>query len=332
MRKIPGIACDIDGVLIRGSNNPIKSALSAIHRIRSPLNTWTEKFKKDSTKNFLPFVCLTNSGGSLEKSKAEQINRLLKLDSDEKKLKSSQIVLNFTPFRPIIETYKDKTVLIVGRGKLNNIMEDCGVFQYISTKEYNSLSSFENSLNTPLQQRLRIDSKSNENLKKILDISAIFILNDPIDWEENILLISHLLSKNSSIPMYSAHNDALYSDEFPLPRFGIGGFNEVLLRLLSKLNSKSFKLIYSGKPLSLAFECSKIKLKELAKPYEISNFYMIGDNPNVDVLGGKNNGFKTILVRTGVFKEGENDKNNPADFVVNDIEEAIQLITRLEGL
>lgn len=330
MRKIPGIACDIDGVLIRGSSNPIKSAFSAIQRIRSPLNTWAEKFKKDSANNLLPFVCLTNSGGTLEKSKAEQINRLLKLDSDEKKLKSSHIVLNFTPFRPIIGSYKDKTVLIVGRGKLNDIMEDCGVFQYLSTQEYNSLP--ENFLNSPLQKRLQIKSLADDNLKKILDISAIFILNDPIDWEEHILLISKLLSKNSSIPLYSAHNDALYSDEFPLPRFGIGGFNEVLLRLLSKLNSQSFKLTYSGKPLSLAFEYSKKKLTELAHPYEISNFYMIGDNPNVDVLGGRNNGFKTILVRTGVFKEGENDKNNPADFVVNDIGEAIQLISRLEGL
>lgn len=326
MRKIPGIACDIDGVLLRGSSNPIKAAISAINLIRSPMKLWS----KIPSSLQLPFVCLTNSGGNLESSKAEQINRLLNLEFPEKKLNPTNIILNFTPFRPIIESYKEKSVLIVGRGKIDHIAEDCRIEHYLNAKEYNCLKK--NTDKYPFD-RFKLSKLTKDELKmKLLEISAIFILNDPIDWDENIYLISNLLLENPNIPMYAAHNDALYSDEFPLPRFGIGSFNETLLKILEKLNKKNFKLTYSGKPLALSFEFAKRKLKEIAQPFEISNFYMIGDNPNVDVLGGNNNGFKTILVKTGVFKEGNNDKNNPANYVVNDVGEAIELIRKLEDL
>lgn len=39
----------------------------------------------------------------------------------------------------------------------------------------------------------------------------------------------------------------------------------------------------------------------------ISNFYMIGDNPESDIAGGNAAGWTTILVRSGVFKA--DDKN-----------------------
>jgi ribonucleotide monophosphatase NagD (HAD superfamily) len=68
---------------------------------------------------------------------------------------------------------------------------------------------------------------------------------------------------------------------------------------------------------------------------------MIGDNPHSDIEGGKRRGkfnqinsgknnWKTILVRTGVYKDG--DSTNEADFVVNDFEEAYLLILKLENL
>ena len=58
---------------------------------------------------------------------------------------------------------------------------------------------------------------------------------------------------------------------------------------------------------------------------------MIGDNPKSDIKGANENGWISILVRTGLFK-GENDEKNPAKYVVNDFKEAIELIFKLEGL
>lgn len=329
MKKLPGIACDIDGVLILG-RKPILKAIHAMQRLQTPLKTLCN-FPHNSLK--FPFVCLSNSGGTLEINKANQINSLMNLDKESNKLSKEQFILNFTPLRPIIQSYKNKSVLLVGKGNIGEIMEDCGVFHYLNTKEFNALShSFNNEYTLKLTQRIKSVMITESMKKEFLDISAIFILNDPIEWEDNIMLISKLLKKNPKTPIYVSHNDTLYCDEFPLPRFGIGGYNEVLKVLALKNHNIKFNLIYSGKPLPLAFEFSKKRLQEIAKPYEISNFYMIGDNPKVDILGGKNNGFRTILVRTGVFKEGLNDLMNPADYVVEDFEEAVKLIEILENI
>ena len=46
---------------------------------------------------------------------------------------------------------------------------------------------------------------------------------------------------------------------------------------------------------------------------------MIGDNPKSDIRGANAAKWKSILVRTGVFK-GENDPLDPATYVVDDIE------------
>ena len=48
------------------------------------------------------------------------------------------------------------------------------------------------------------------------------------------------------------------------------------------------------------------------------NVYMIGDNPASDICGGNKHGWKTCLVRTGVFQGDENDEEHPANFGVFD--------------
>lgn len=42
------------------------------------------------------------------------------------------------------------------------------------------------------------------------------------------------------------------------------------------------------------------------------NVYMIGDNPQSDIIGGNMYGWNTCLVKTGVHTGDENDKENPA--------------------
>jgi ribonucleotide monophosphatase NagD (HAD superfamily) len=62
----------------------------------------------------------------------------------------------------------------------------------------------------------------------------------------------------------------------------------------------------------------------------ISHFYMIGDNPPVDIKGANDSGWQSILVRTGVFQGQENDLENPAKYVVESVKEAVELIHNLE--
>jgi ribonucleotide monophosphatase NagD (HAD superfamily) len=43
---------------------------------------------------------------------------------------------------------------------------------------------------------------------------------------------------------------------------------------------------------------------------------MIGDNPRADIEGGKRMGWKTFLVKTGVYKGEEGESCNDASYIV----------------
>lgn len=45
---------------------------------------------------------------------------------------------------------------------------------------------------------------------------------------------------------------------------------------------------------------------------------MIGDNPNADIVGGKNANMKTVLVH--------NEKNNSADYCFNDLKSILDIL------
>jgi ribonucleotide monophosphatase NagD (HAD superfamily) len=71
LRRVPAIVTDIDGVLVRGKN----IIPGAPHVLKSVLEG---KFLKSNNPFKIPFVCLTNGGGLLEKHKAEQLNNIFK--------------------------------------------------------------------------------------------------------------------------------------------------------------------------------------------------------------------------------------------------------------
>lgn len=59
---------------------------------------------------------------------------------------------------------------------------------------------------------------------------------------------------------------------------------------------------------------------------------MIGDTPESDIQGANNKGWISILVKTGIHQSEENDKTYPAKYVVEDLEEAVKLIFKLENI
>lgn len=66
--------------------------------------------------------------------------------------------------------------------------------------------------------------------------------------------------------------------------------------------------------------------------HEISNFYMIGDNPTSDIRGGNLADWKTILVKSGVYQGNSLPKSDSPTHIVDDFEKAIDLIFHEEGL
>lgn len=95
------------------------------------------------------------------------------------------------------------------------------------------------------------------------------------------------------------------------------------------------EILKFGKPEVSTFEyCERVlKKRAEAEGVEITHFYMIGDTPNSDIKGANRmEDWSSVLVRTGIFKDGENDPNYPARFVVEDLEEALNMIFKKEGL
>ena len=89
-----------------------------------------------------------------------------------------------------------------------------------------------------------------------------------------------------------------------------------------------------GKPEKLTFDYCERLLRENAgkQGVEITNFYMIGDNPDSDIDGANRKEWVSILVRTGVFKGEGNSERHPAKHVVEDMEAAVKLIFQLENI
>ena len=69
--RVPGILCDIDGVLYRGKR-PIPRSPEALKCLLSQ-----HTCKKTSQKFNFPFFLLTNGGGILENDRAKVVNKVM---------------------------------------------------------------------------------------------------------------------------------------------------------------------------------------------------------------------------------------------------------------
>jgi ribonucleotide monophosphatase NagD (HAD superfamily) len=94
---LPAIACDIDGVILRGSQI-IGNSDKMIRQVLAPRTELDP-----SGKLQMPFTLLTNGGGFIEERKAEEINYKLHYDKEPEsspmKLNYTQVIQCHTPLR-----------------------------------------------------------------------------------------------------------------------------------------------------------------------------------------------------------------------------------------
>ena len=355
--SFPGIVCDIDGVLIL-DKHPIPISAKVVQYLKGRLKSIDPEAFADNDSD-LPFVCLTNGGGMLESAKAESLNAILGLKDNPERLYGHDILLNFSALRPIMREYHDRLVILTGNGTTSTMAQDFGLNKYITMEEYATLYGAQ----VPVSGRPRAGPIVDEMRKKIADrleitdysifdqplqIHAIFILNDPLEWYEYVQIICDLLTTSDGIvadklpeqvpekhiPIYCTNNDLVYAGTFKLPRITLGGFNETLKNIYKLLYKREMEMQHYGKPFEATYKYAEKYLREKSG-VDLTNIYMVGDNPKSDIRGAKAAGWKTILVETGVFKKSEerqNDPEDPADYVVKDVREAIKLIFSLEGI
>jgi HAD superfamily hydrolase (TIGR01450 family) len=92
----------------------------------------------------------------------------------------------------------------------------------------------------------------------------------------------------------------------------------IFVKMYELITEKKATII--GKPST---EILKIAITELKK--EPNKIIIIGDDGLSDIEGGKQLGMKTILVKTGVYKEGDGGKYKPT-LVINNLKEVDKIM------
>lgn len=149
----------------------------------------------------------------------------------------------------------------------------------------------------------------------------------------------HTPNHRQSVPIFFSNPDFLWSNDFAVPRFGQGGFRKCLERVYEEVTGRELEEVKQfGKPFKETYAFAERRLEELAKSYggSLCNFsgnvrgtvsgningnasagagsndmavtrktvFAVGDNIASDITGANHWGWRSILVRTGVFKDG----------------------------
>ena len=309
----PAVCIDVDGVIKRGPF-PIPSALPSIIKLR---------------QHKIPLSILTNGGGDTEQARALQYSKLLNLPS-QYRLKPSEIILCHSPMKDALLKYKQRNqlLLVSGTGKINKVLLNYGFRNFITTEEYTHMFPemfpffYNFSFSKASIQHMKdiVSKRIGKTITSFPPIAAIVQLNDLVKWEINSQLFSDILISPNGIPgkvlnvdepqkveYHLACLDMLYMDKFPIPRYACGAFFVCLENLVKMRYGRRINYIEYGKPSTVLFDYARKQLIKNNAHRNINKFYMIGDNPDVDIRGANRSGFHSILVKTGIFK-GKNNK------------------------
>lgn len=251
----------------------------------------------------------------------------------------------------------EKILLNYGFTKFLTIQEYIALYKHTLPHVYRLPSiSQQNKIVEKVQNRLNIKLKKDSNFKKhytkqdhlneiyeFLKIDSLFIMTDVEHWELSTQIFMDLLISKNGIPgninsnylrksfkqyvdLHVASDDLSYKDEFVLNRIGAGCFLKCLNKIYYEFYNQNIKYTCYGKPFNPMFKYAKDKI--LKKDNSCETFYVIGDNPDVDIKGANNAGMDSILVQTGVWNKNKNCKENPGKYFVKNVGEAIDLIIK----
>ncbi|KAK6136204.1 hypothetical protein DH2020_030036 [Rehmannia glutinosa] len=338
-----GIAFDIDGVILRGTT-PIGNSQRALRRLCD-----------DSGALKIPFLFLTNGGGTPESRRAFELSDLLGV-----KILPSQVMQGHSSFRTLLKRFENEFIVATGKGEPAVVMSEYGFKKVISLDEY---AAHFNNIDPVAHYKRWTTMQESKNPEKIVSsssdysqkVKAAFVVSDPVDWGRDIQVLCDILTSGGvpgeengpQPPLYFAADDLQYQAAFPSERLGIGAFRIALESVFNRIHDKPLEYTSFGKPNPFVFRNAETVLRHLLQSSHSSNvgtenanaglpsfktLYMIGDNPFVDIKGAQQAGYPwfSILTRTGVFRQRENHTQYPADVVVDTVEEAVEFILKRE--
>lgn len=176
------------------------------------------------------------------------------------------------------------------------------------------------------------------------EIEAIFVFADSRHWgDDSQIIIDLLTSKNGRLgtsgrsenythapPIYFSHNDFIWSAAHEHTRLGMGALRTSIEAIYKGITGKELVSTAFGKPQLGTFQFATRLLQQWRKDTHGINkppetVYFVGDTPESDIRGTNEfnesklseNDWYSILVRTGVFKEGTKPAYTPRMTVDN---------------
>lgn len=336
-------AFDIDGVLIRGGR-PIPEAIEAM-KVLNGQNEYGIKVYVHISRVTLqqplltissPYIFLTNGGGKTEQERCVDLSRQLELE-----ISPGQFICGHTPMREMAEKYK--TVLVVGGEgeKCRLVAEGYGFRDVVTPGDIMK----DNDRTTPFR-RLTDQETQNSRVRNFgeTEIEAIFVFADSRHWgDDSQIIIDLLTSKNGRLgtsgrsenydsgpPIYFSHNDLIWSAAHEHTRLGMGALRSSIEAIYKGITGKDLVSTAFGKPQLGTFQFATRLLQQWRKDTHGINqppetVYFVGDTPESDIRGTNEfnesklseNDWYSILVRTGVFKEGTKPAYTPRMTVDN---------------
>ena len=235
-----------------------------------------------------------------------------------------------------------KTVLVVGGEgeKCREVAQDYG-FQVVITPG----DVIKTKADTTPFRKLTEDEYNNSHVRDFskINIEAIFVFADSRDWAgDQQIILDVLTSKNGILgsrsenydegpPLYFAHNDVVWATSHESSRIGMGALRKSVEAMFEAVTGKPLQTIAFGKPQLGTFEFATRLLQQWRKDTHgidapPKTVYFVGDTPDSDIRGTNefnsqaDETWYSILVRTGVYRDGTKPKYAPKATVDNVLE------------
>jgi len=314
-----GAALDIDGVILRGER-ALPGAAEALRLLRS---------------HDVPFVFITNGGGISEMRKAQELQSIIGADAGE--IVEEQVIVSHSPLKQLVGKFGDKRLLVLGCREEVDVARKYGFKKVVSPHTFAHQHAMEElyPMHSP-----RGHYHDDEHAQDAIE--AIFVMHDPVDWHLEIqicldVLLGHDPLSSSAglkqhVPLFNTNDDLVYAGGYSYPRLAQGAFLLALEHLFKqRTNGTELKVERFGKPhrSTLAF-AEKLLNEQSGENNGFYKIFMIGDNPPVDIRGANLMGkpWESILLRTGVFRDGEDDED--PSFIFDNILDAVKHITNIQ--
>jgi len=275
-----------------------------------------------------------------EEVKADQLTSIIGHE-----INPQRVILAHTVLKSLASKYANEPILVLG-GKNDDVRKVAESYGF--KQVYTSLDVL--AWNPAAWPFYRLNQDERHTAKTAdfsnIPLRAALVFHDPRHWSVDIQIICDMILSGGviggkhvnprgqytedAIELVFCNPDLLWRSDFPQTRLGQGAFKEAFQAVFKGLTGTTYPSLQLGKPSKPTYDYAKSTLLQLLQkehPGSIERspqVYMVGDNPESDIAGANGAGWKSILVRTGVYDPANGPPTHQPTHEVEDVEEAVK--------